>query len=90
MGVSSACAIFECFSTALEWVANSKQGAAAVVYVIDDVLFLAHSRAKCEQDLQAYDNILFSTREDSDPNSCHYFSRHHIQCSWKLACQKIS
>ena len=51
--ISSASAIFECFSTALECVANSKQGATAVVHVIDDCLFLAHSRAKCEQYLQA-------------------------------------
>ena len=37
MGISSACVIFESFGTALEWVAKSKQGATAVVHVIDEM-----------------------------------------------------
>ena len=57
MGVSSACAIFESFSTALEWIATSKLGATAIVHVIDDFLFIAHSRANCGQDLQAFVNL---------------------------------
>ena len=57
MGVSSACAIFESFSTALEWIARSKLGATALVHVIDDFLFIANSRAKCGQDLQAFVNL---------------------------------
>ena len=57
MGVSSACAIFESFSTALEWIAKSKLGATAIVHVIDDFLFIANSRAKCGQDLQAFVNL---------------------------------
>ena len=51
MGVSSACSIFESFST------KSKLGATAIVHVIDDFLCIAHSRAKCEQDIQAFVNI---------------------------------
>ena len=57
MGVSSACAIFESFSTSLEWIAKSKLGATAIVHVIDDFLFIANSRAKCGQDLQAFVNL---------------------------------
>ena len=57
LGVSSACAIFESFSTALEWIAKSKLGATAIDHVIDDFLFIAHSRAKCGQDLQAFVNL---------------------------------
>ena len=57
LGVSNACAIFESFSTALEWIAKSKLGATAIVHVIDDFLFIAHSRAKCRQDLQAFVNL---------------------------------
>ena len=48
MRISSTCAIFECFSTTLKWVEKSKLGVTAVVHVIDDFLFLAHSQAKCE------------------------------------------
>ena len=59
MGVYSTCATFESFSTTLEWVAKSKLGASAVVHVIDDFLFLAHSRVKCKQDLQAFVNLCF-------------------------------
>ena len=57
MGVSSACAIFELFSIALEWIAKSKLGATAIVHVIGDFLFIAHSRAKCGQDVQAFVNL---------------------------------
>ena len=45
MGVSNACAIFQSFST------KSKLGATAIVHVIDDFLFIAHSHAKYGQDL---------------------------------------
>ena len=42
---------------ALEWIAKSKLGATAIVHVIDDFLFIANSRAKCGQDLQAFVNL---------------------------------
>ena len=54
MGCSSSCAIFECFSSALEWVSKYKLGATEVVHVIDDFLFMAHSAGKCEHDLMAF------------------------------------
>ena len=54
MGCASACAIFEAFSSALEWVAVSKLGASKVVHVIDDFLFIAESIEKCEQDMRSF------------------------------------
>ena len=54
MGCSSACAIFETFSTALEWVAMHKLGVTKAIHVIDDFLFLGTSRAKCLADMQAF------------------------------------
>ena len=57
MGCASSCSIFESFSTSLEWVARHKLGATAVVHVIDDFLFLAHTYAKCELDLRNFINL---------------------------------
>ena len=54
MGCSSSCAIFERFSTALEWIAKVKLGVTAMVHVIDDFLILSHSKEKCHQDLMAF------------------------------------
>ena len=48
------CAIFECFSTALEWAAKVKLGVTGMVHVIDDFLLLAHSVEKCNHDLIAF------------------------------------
>ena len=48
MGCSSSCAIFECFSTALEWVAKVKLGMTGMVHVIDNFLLLAHSVEKMQ------------------------------------------
>ena len=36
MGCSSSCAIFECFSAALQWIAENKLHATAVVHFLDD------------------------------------------------------
>ena len=38
MGCSSSCAIFESFSTALEWIAMRTLGATKVIHVLDDFL----------------------------------------------------
>jgi len=54
MGGASSCAIFEAFSTALEWIAINKLGATKVVHVLDDFLLLAPSMDKCDRDLQAF------------------------------------
>lgn len=57
MGCSSSCAIFECFSTALEWVAKVKLGVTEMVHIIDDFLILSHSEEKCHHDLLAFLNF---------------------------------
>ena len=54
MGCSSSCAIFESFSTALEWIAMRTLGATKVIHVLDDFLILAESQDKCDTDLQAF------------------------------------
>ena len=54
MGCSSSCAIFESFSTALEWIAMNTLGATKVIHVLDDFLVLAESQDKCGTDLQAF------------------------------------
>ena len=51
MGCSSSCAIFETFSTALEWLSLHKLRASAVLHILDDFLFVAPSAEKCEADL---------------------------------------
>ena len=51
MGCSSSCAIFEAFSTALEWLAMNRLGASGVLLILDDFLFIADSHDKCHADL---------------------------------------
>ena len=57
MGCASWCAIFESFSTAVEWVAEHKVGLTKVIHVLDDFLVLAESKVKCERDLHAFMNM---------------------------------
>ena len=57
MGCASSCAIFESFSTAVEWVAEHKLGLTKVIHVLDDFLVLAESKEKCERDLHAFMNM---------------------------------
>ena len=47
MGCSSSCAIFEAFSTALEWLAKHCLCASGVLHILDDFLFIATSQGKC-------------------------------------------
>ena len=51
MGCSSSCAIFEAFSTALEWLVMNRLGTSAVLHILDDFLFVAESQDKCHADL---------------------------------------
>ena len=44
MGCSSSCAIFETFSTALEWIAIHRLGASSVLHILDDFLFIADTK----------------------------------------------
>ena len=54
MGYSSSCNIFETFSTALEWIAMNKLNASAVIHILDDFLFIAPSKEKCQGDLNNF------------------------------------
>ena len=54
MGCSSSCAIFEAFSTSLEWLAMHRFGASGVLHILDDFLFIADSREKCQSDLDHF------------------------------------
>ena len=51
MGLKSSCAIFEKFSTSLEWLAVHHLEVSAVLHTLDDFLFIAHSHGKCQADL---------------------------------------
>ena len=57
MGCSSSCAIFEAFSTALEWIAINRLGASSVLHILDDFLFIAESSEKCQLDLNNFLNM---------------------------------
>ena len=51
MGLSSSCNIFEAFSTALEWLSIHRLGASSVLHILDDFLFIAKTKDRCEADL---------------------------------------
>lgn len=51
MGSSSSCAIFEAFSTALEWIAIHRLGASGVLHILDNFLFIADPKERYQLDL---------------------------------------
>ena len=51
MGLSSSCNIFEAFSTALEWLSFHRLGASSVLHILDDFLFIAKTKDRCQADL---------------------------------------
>ena len=55
MGCSSSCAIFKAFSSALKWLSKHLFNASSVVHILDDFLFIAPTKEKCQSDL---DNFL--------------------------------
>ena len=54
MGLKSSCAIFDKFSSSLEWLAMQHLHASAVLHILDDFLFIAPSRVKCSEDLHKF------------------------------------
>jgi hypothetical protein len=54
MGCSSSCAIFETFSTALEWIISRQEGDFAVLHILDDFLFVAYTWHSCMQILDKF------------------------------------
>ena len=51
---SSSCALYEAFSTALEWLALYRLGASGVLHILDDFLFIAENEEKCQADLNSF------------------------------------
>lgn len=55
MGCSSSCAIFEMFSSALQWIAQTKCNIKHMVHVLDDFLIITPSDwALCNQSLKMF------------------------------------
>ena len=54
MGLKSSCAIFEKFSSSLEWLAIHRLKASAVLHILDDFLFISPSKDKCSMDLSKF------------------------------------
>ena len=54
MGAASSCAIFESFSTALQYAAQSSLKVQKCLHVLDDFLFIASSYDRCMQDLKDF------------------------------------
>ena len=54
MGCSSSCHTFECFSTALEWVAQNKLGIQYILHILDDFLIIARTAGLCEAQLTSF------------------------------------
>lgn len=54
MGCRSSCAIFERFSTALEWAAKQIFQADEIIHVLDDFLLIAKSKQSCENLLSRF------------------------------------
>lgn len=58
MGCSSSCAIFESFSTSLQWIAQTKFQIPFILHVLDDFLFLGPgSTQTCLSSLLSFQNI---------------------------------
>ena len=54
MGAGSSCAIFEEFSTAVEFVAENKLGIQKCHHILDDFLFIVVGRARCQYSLTSF------------------------------------
>ena len=54
MGCASSCAIFETFSSALEWIATQKLGCHGVIHILDDFLFIEKSQELCAESLEKF------------------------------------
>ena len=54
MGAAASCAIFERLSMALHFLAFRMVGVFSCVHVLDDFLFIAPSRERCERDMRMF------------------------------------
>jgi len=57
MGSSMSCAIFESFSSALEWIARTKLHIRFPTHILDDFLFAAKTYRQCYHDLNTFSNM---------------------------------
>ena len=57
MGASSSCAIFEKFSTSLEWMISQQLKTVKVVHVLDDFLFIGPSYQSCLHALKLFKSL---------------------------------
>ena len=57
MGCSSSCAIFESFSTGLEWIIQRKLPHVAVIHILDDFLFISPSYQQCLSALTVFQEL---------------------------------
>ena len=51
MGCSSSCAIFEAFSTSLEWIIKQKLPNVSILHILDDFLFISQTESQCQHAL---------------------------------------
>ena len=54
MGLSASCQIFESFSTAIQWVAQTKLGLPYMFHILDDFLIINTSLVKCQDNLDTF------------------------------------
>ena len=55
MGASSSCAIFETFSSSLQWISNIKLGIRHMLHILDDFLFFGvRDSATCQESLDRF------------------------------------
>ena len=57
MGCSSSCAIFEKFSTSLEWIISQKLKDVLVLHILDDFLFISPTFTGCQQALDSFSSL---------------------------------
>ena len=57
MGCSSSCQLFECFSTALEWIVSNYLPKVGIIHVLDDFLFVTESKESCQIALDTFVKI---------------------------------
>ena len=56
-GCASSCQIFECFSTALEWILRNKFSVKHCIHVLDDFMFLGASFEECKKYLESWEHV---------------------------------
>lgn len=80
MGCSSSCAIFEEFSSALQWAAKDKMGIQYMIHILDDFLIVNHTLQDCQTDLNTFlqmcanINVPMSREKTIGPATCISFA----------------